>query len=53
MKSDYVDVYLGNEVVASKVIFDIALILVRGLFEKYYDDNTLEITIKKPEAVCA
>lgn len=42
-------VLLDQEVVAENMSIDTALILVKALFEKYYCDNTMLISIQEME----
>ena len=46
-------VLINNEVVAKDMDIRTATILVRALFEEYYNDYTMAVTIKQEDrAVC-
>lgn len=46
-------VLIDNEVVANDMDLKTATILVRALFEEYYNDYTMTVSIKKEDmAVC-
>lgn len=42
-------IVLDNEVVAEEMDIDTALLLVKALFEKYYCDSSMTISIKEME----
>ena len=42
-------VVLDNEVVAENMDIDTALLLVKALFERYYCDNDMVVSIKEME----
>lgn len=47
-------VLINNEVVASDMDIKTATVLVRALFEEYYNDYTMIVSIKQEDlAVCA
>lgn len=47
-------VLINNEVVAKDMDIRTATVLVRALFEEYYNDYTMTVTIKQEDrAVCA
>ena len=41
------DVYLGDVIAAKDMSLDVALILVEGMFNKYYLEDNLKITVQK------
>lgn len=46
-------VLINNEVVAKNMDLKTATILVRALFEEYYNDSTMTVSIKEEDiAVC-
>lgn len=44
-------VFINNEVIAERMDIEIATALIKALFEKYYDEHTMTISIKKEERV--
>lgn len=47
-------VFINNEVVAKDMDIRTATVLVRALFEEYYNDYTMTVSIKQEDrAVCA
>ena len=47
MACDYYSVWYGNVMIADHMFLDDALLLVKALFEKYWDDPSVFYTIKK------
>ena len=45
-------VLINNEVVAQEMDIKTAIILVRALFEEYYNDYGMTISIREMERVC-
>lgn len=43
-------VFIDNIVVAENMDIDTTTILIRALFEKYYNDNDMIVSIKKMDA---
>lgn len=47
-------VLINSEVIASNMNIRTAIVLVRALFEEYYNDYTMTVSIKQEDrAVCA
>lgn len=47
-------VFINNEVVAKDMDIRTAIVLIRALFEEYYNDYTMTVSIKQEDrAVCA
>lgn len=42
-------VLLNDKVIAARMDIEIALALVKALFEKYYNDHSMTISIKEEE----
>ena len=46
-------VLIDNIVVAEKMNLETAIILVKALFQEYYNDHTMVVSVKKDKTVCA
>ncbi|MGM9763562.1 MAG: hypothetical protein ACI3ZQ_06045 [Candidatus Cryptobacteroides sp.] len=44
-------VYVDNNIVAENMDIDVAIILVKALFEKYYDDCTITVSVREMDRV--
>ena len=44
-------VIIGNEIVAENMDIKTASVLVKALFEEYYNDYTLAVTVKEMDRV--
>ena len=51
MEENRYKVLINNEVVAKDMDIKIATVLVRALFEEYYNDYTMAVTIKQEDRV--
>lgn len=45
------EVLINNKVIAERMDIEIATALIKALFEKYYNEHTMTISIKKEERV--
>ena len=43
------DVLIDNTIIATDMQLNYATILVEGIFERYYADNTLSVTIRRTQ----
>ena len=43
------NILIDNKVIAERMDIEIALALVKALFEKYYNDHSMTISIKEEE----
>ena len=48
MNQDYYEVWKGNTRIASNMLIEDAVILIKGLYREYYKEN-MQITIKPME----
>ena len=49
MSEELFEVLDGNTVLASRVTMDVAMIIIKGYFEKYYLEKGLSLTITRME----
>lgn len=49
MSEELFEILDGNTVLASRVTMDIAMIIIKGYFEKYYEEKRLSLTITRME----
>lgn len=47
------NILIDNKVIAERMDIEIALALVKALFEKYYNDHSMTISIKEEERTTA
>ena len=53
MKEKRYKVLINSEVVASNMDIRTATVLVRALFEEYYNDYTMIVSIQEDRPICA